>query len=146
MEIIIKTFNELTTKELYEILKIRAEVFIVEQDCPYQDMDDKDFSAYHIILKEENKIKGYTRVLPRNVSFPEVSFGRVLTLERKKGYGAILVEEAIKVAKEKFNADKIKIGAQAHAKEFYKKFGFVEASEEYILDYIYHLDMVLNLK
>ena len=146
MEIIIKKFDQLSTKELYEILKVRADVFIVEQNCPYQDMDDKDFKAYHIYIKEDGEIKAYTRVLPQNVSFKEASFGRVLTLERKKGYGEILVKEAIKVAREKFGADKIKIGAQAHAKNFYKKYGFVEDSEEYILDYIYHLDMVLDLK
>lgn len=146
MEIVIKKFDQLTTKELYEILKVRADVFIVEQNCPYQDMDDKDFKAYHIYIKEDGEIKAYTRVLPQNVSFKEASFGRVLTLERKKGYGEILVKEAIKVAREKFGADKIKIGAQAHAKNFYKKYGFVEDSEEYILDYIYHLDMVLDLK
>lgn len=146
MEIVIKKFDQLTPKELYEILKVRADVFIVEQNCPYQDMDDKDFKAYHIYLKEDGKIKAYTRVLPQNVSFKEASFGRVLTLERKKGYGEILVKEAIKVAKEKFGADRLKIGAQAHAKNFYIKYGFVEDSEEYILDYIYHLDMVLDLK
>lgn len=146
MKITVKHFNELTNGELYEILRARAEVFVVEQNCPYQDLDGKDFSAYHVFLSEEGKIKAYVRVLDRGVSFDEVSIGRVITTERKKGYGAAIMKEGIRVAKEKFGADKIRIGAQVQAEGFYEKLGFKSVSgSEFLEDDIPHIEMILNL-
>ena len=145
MEIIIKKFNELTLNELYELLKIRASVFVVEQKCPFQEIDDKDNKAYHIYIKDKDKIKAYLRVLDRGVYFDEVALSRVLTTERNKGYSNIIIKEGIKVAKEKFDADKIKVEAQSYTKELYEKFGFKQMSEEYLLDNIPHIEMLLTL-
>lgn len=144
MEIIIKKFNELTLDELYEILKIRVSIFVVEQHCPYNEIDDKDKNAYHIYIKDNNQIKAYLRVLDKEVSFPEVSIGRVLTTERNKGYSNIIIKKGIEVAKEKFNADKIKIEAQVYAKKIYEKHGFKQISEEFLEDGIPHIIMILE--
>lgn len=144
MEIIIKKFNELSLDELYEILKIRVSVFVVEQTCPYQEIDNKDKQAYHIYIKENNQIKAYLRVLDKGVSFPEASIGRVLTTERNKGYSNIIIKEGIKVAKEKYKADKIQIAAQVYAKKLYEKFGFKQISDEFLEDGIPHIIMLLE--
>lgn len=144
MEIIIKNFNELSLEELYEILKIRVSVFVVEQKCPYQEIDDKDKQAFHIYIKENNQIKAYLRVLDKGVSFQEVSIGRVLTTERNKGYSNILIKEGIKVAKEKYHANKIKIEAQLYAKKVYEKHGFKQVSNEFLEDGIPHIIMLLE--
>ena len=146
MEIIIKKFNELSLEELYEILKIRVSIFVVEQKCPYQEIDDKDKQAYHIYIKENNQIKAYLRVLDKGVSFKEVSLGRVLTTERNKGYSNIIIKEGINVAKEKFHADKIKIEAQSYTKRLYEKYGFKQISDEFLEDDIPHIIMLLENK
>ena len=124
MEIYIKRFEELSSEELYEIIKIRVAIFCLEQNCLYQDLDDKDKKAYHVYIKENDKIKAYLRVLDKGISFDEISIGRVLTTERGVGFGNIILKEGIRVAKEKINADKIKIEAQSYAKGYYEKFGF----------------------
>lgn len=145
MELTVKHFNELTNKELYAIIKARVAVFVVEQNCPYQDLDGKDLDAYHVFLSENGEVKAYVRVLQRGVSFGEVSIGRVITTERKKGYGERVMREGIRVAKEKFGADKIRIGAQIQASGFYEKLGFkrIEGSE-YLEDGIPHIQMLLT--
>lgn len=145
MELVVKRFDELFIDELYEILKVRSEVFVVEQNCVYQDIDDKDKYSYHIYLKEDGKIKAYLRLIDKGKSFEEVSIGRVLTLDRGKGYANIILEEAIKIAKEKMNADKIKIEAQTYAKKMYEKFGFKQVSDEFLEDGIEHIQMLLEL-
>ena len=114
METVIKKFNELSLDELYEILKLRAEVFIVEQNCAYQDVDDVDKEAYHVYLKDEGKIVGYLRVIDKGNRLDEVSLGRVISLKRRQGIGTALMRTGIEVAKEKFGAKIIKIGAQAY--------------------------------
>ena len=146
MEIIIKKFNELSLDELYEILKIRVSVFVVEQKCPYQEIDDKDKQSYHIYIKDNNQIKAYLRVLDKGVSFNEASIGRVLTTERNKGYSNILIKEGIKVAKEKYHANKIKIEAQSYTKRIYEKHGFKQISDEFLEDGIPHIIMLLENK
>ena len=118
METVIKRFDELTLDELYEILRARAEVFIVEQDCVYQDLDDVDKEAYHVYLREEGKIVAYLRVIDKGKRLDEVSLGRVITLKRRCGLGTKVMKIGIEIAKEKFGAKKIKIGAQAWAKPF----------------------------
>lgn len=144
MECSIKHFEELTTLELYEILQVRSAVFVVEQNCIYQDLDDKDQKAYHVFLHENGKIQAYLRVLAAGVSFEEASVGRVITVQRGKGLGKQLLLEGIKVAKEKFNADKIRIGAQSYAKGFYEQVGFKQVSEEFLEDGIWHMEMLLE--
>ncbi|MGG7213188.1 GNAT family N-acetyltransferase [Clostridium nigeriense] len=144
MELFIKRFDELSTEELYEILKIRVNVFVVEQECAYQEIDEKDKKAYHIYLKDKNEIKAYLRVLDKGISYEEVSIGRVLTTERGIGLGNKIIEAGIKVAKENMNADKIKIEAQSYAKKFYEKFGFNQISDEFLEDGIPHIEMILE--
>ena len=145
MELVVKRFEELTTLELYEILKVRAEVFVVEQNCVYQDLDEKDKQAYHVYLKNEEGIQAYLRVLDAGVSFPEVGIGRVMTLKRRCGLGTQVLKEGIRVAKEKMNADTIKLEAQVYARSLYEKEGFVQTSEEFLEDGIPHIEMTLNM-
>ena len=142
METVIKKFNELSLDELYEILKLRAKVFIVEQNCAYQDVDDVDKEAYHVYLKDEGKIVGYLRVIDKGNRLDEVSLGRVISLKRRQGIGTALMRTGIEVAKEKFGAKIIKIGAQAYAKPFYEGCGFKQISGEYLEDGIPHIYML----
>ena len=144
METVIKHFNELTIDELYEILKARAEVFIVEQNCAYQDLDDLDKEAYHVYLREGGKIVAYLRVIDKDKRLDEVSLGRVITLKRRCGYGTKVMEAGIKAAREKFGAKKIKIGAQVQAKPFYEQVGFRQISGEYMEEGIPHVYMILE--
>jgi len=143
MQIIIKKYNELTTDELYEILKLRIAVFVVEQNCPYQDIDDKDKAAVHIYMKDENGINAYLRVLPQGVSYAEASIGRVISVRRRKGLATTLMKEGISVAKEYFGADSIRIEAQVYARKLYENLGFVQVSEEFLEDGIPHIEMLL---
>lgn len=145
MELVVKKYNELTLDELYEIIQARISVFVIEQNCPYQDLDNKDKNAYHVILRDNNVIKGYLRVLDKGVTFEEESLGRVITTERGKGYSIIILKEGIKVAKEKYGAKKIRISAQLYAKGVYEKVGFKQVSGEYLEDGIPHIQMLLEL-
>lgn len=145
MDLVIKQFEELSTDELYEILKARVAVFVVEQNCAYQEIDNKDRYSYHIFLKDDTGVKAYLRVIDKGVSFEEVSIGRVLTLKRGCGLGSKILAEGIKAAKERMNADRIKIEAQTYAKGFYAKAGFKQVSEEFLEDGIPHIQMVLEL-
>jgi ElaA protein len=107
MDLIIKRFEELSAEELYEILQVRVAVFVVEQNCVYQEADGKDRRAYHIFLKDDEGIQAYLRVVDRGISFEEVSIGRVLTLKRRCGLGNRILSEGIKVARERMNAEAI---------------------------------------
>ena len=142
METIVKQFEELTPEELYEILKLRAEVFIVEQNCVYLDMDDKDKGALHVFLRDDNGLEAYLRVLDKGVNFEEVSIGRVISKKREQGFGKIVMEAGMKAAVDIFGADRIKIMAQSYAEGFYQKVGFVTVSEEFMYDDIPHVYMV----
>ena len=138
---IIQIFEELTTRELYEILKIRAAVFVVEQECPYQDLDDIDFRATHITLWYENQIVAYSRVYKsKNTDLWHI--GRVMTTQRNKNFGLCIMQEAIKVAKG-LGAKVIEIEAQSYAIGFYEKVGFQVCSDEFLLDGILHKRMRL---
>ena len=145
MKLVVKHYNELTLNELYEILKARIDVFVVEQNCPYSDLDNFDQDSYHVMLYDNNELKAYLRVIDKNKRYNEVSIGRVITLSRGRGYGLILLKEGIKVAKEKYFADKIVIGAQVYAKGFYEKAGFKEYGDIYDEDSIPHIHMSLKL-
>ncbi len=136
-----KLFRELTVDELYELLRVRAEVFVVEQDCVYQDMDGDDQVSVHLWLTDGGKVVALCRVCPAGTHMEEVSIGRVITTERGKGYGKRIMLEGIKVAQEHFNAKRIDIEAQEYARGFYEQVGFRQSSEPFILDGIPHIRM-----
>ncbi len=142
MNFIVKKFDELTVYELYEIMKLRVDVFVVEQNCPYRELDDFDFSAYHVLGIEQGKLIAYLRVLPCNTKFKEVSLGRVISAVRRKGNGSLLMQKGLAVAQDKFDAKVIRIEAQSYASEFYQKSGFVQVSEGYLEDGIEHIQML----
>ena len=144
MKLSVKRYDELTLDELYDILKLRAAVFIVEQNCPYQDIDDKDKQAYHVFLSDETGLQAYLRVLDKGVSFDAVSIGRVIAVKRRCGLGTQLVKEGIRVAREQMQADRIIIEAQTYAKQLYEKLGFLPVSEEFLEDGIPHIRMRLT--
>ena len=139
---IIKKFEQLTVEELHEIYKLRIAVFVVEQNCPYQDLDEIDKKAYHVYMQENGKMVAYLRVIDKGERLDEVSVGRVISLKRRCGLGSALMQEGIRVAKEKFDAKKIKVGAQVYAKPFYEQAGFRQISEEYLEDGIPHIYMI----
>lgn len=145
MELIVKHFSQLSAEELFEIYKLRVSVFIVEQRCPYQDVDDADRTAYHLWLRDENGIAAYARLLPPGVTFPTAAIGRVIAVRRRCGLGTRIVDAAINTAREKLSADVITIEAQVYARSLYEKAGFVQTSEEFLEDGIPHVQMQLRL-
>ena len=140
----IKRFEELTTTELYEILRVRAEVFVVEQICVYQDLDLKDKKAYHLFFEDNGEIVAYLRILDKNVSYPEISIGRVLVTEMNRGKGLAreMMQRAIAFVKEELNETQIRISAQLYLKQFYESLGFSVTSDIYLEDDIEHIEMV----
>lgn len=147
MEFLAKSFEELTTIELYDILQLRSEVFVVEQKCIYQDIDGKDQKALHILGIKESVLVAYTRLFKPNDYFEEASIGRVLVQasERKYGYGHDLIKFSIKTVEEKFATNSIKIGAQTYLKKFYESHDFKQVGKEYIEDGIPHIYMLTVL-
>lgn len=145
MELIVKHFSELSAEELFEIYKLRVSVFIVEQECPYQDIDDADKLAYHVWLRDEDGIEAYARVLPAGAAFPTAAFGRVIAVKRRCGLGTKIVAAAIETARDNLGADKITIEAQSYARGLYEKEGFKQTSEEFLEDGIPHIQMQLEL-
>ena len=143
ISIFVKSFEELSKLELYKILRLRAEVFIVEQDCVYQDVDDKDQKALHVILKKSEEIIGYTRLFWPGDYFKEASIGRVVISkkERHNNYGSELMKASILAISEKMKEKKIKISAQTYLKNFYNNLGFLESGKEYLEDGIPHIVM-----
>lgn len=142
MNLIVKKFNELTTTELYEILKARAEIFIMEQNINYQDMDNIDYNSLHCFYMEDNKVTAYLRAfyIEDNI----VKIGRVLTLNHGNGLGKKLLEESLPVIKERMNCKKISMHAQKHAVGFYEKFGFKVTSKDFIEEGVIHTTMELD--
>lgn len=142
-----KPFSELTTVELYEILYLRQEVFIVEQNCPYQDCDGKDFKSLHLMgFSENNELLAYCRIVAPGVSYEEVSIGRVITKPayRKYGFGKQLIAQAIKIIEKHYGNVEIRIGAQSYLLNFYAAFGF-ETLEPYMEDGIPHHIMLRSI-
>ena len=137
----IKRFDELSTAELYEILKLRNAVFIVEQNCAYQDIDGLDETAYHMWLEDENGIAAYVRLLPPGVRFEDSVIGRVIAVRRRSGVGSQIMRMAQSAVREVFGADSVTIEAQVYAREFYEKLGFVQQSDEFDEDGIPHILM-----
>ena len=141
-----KSFLELTVDELYELLRVRSEVFVVEQNCVYQDMDDDDQKSIHLWLTIADKVVALARVCPAYTHMKEISIGRVITTERDKGYGKQIMLHAIEAAKEYFNAKQIDIEAQEYAKGFYGSVGFKQSSVPFMLDGIPHIKMTLMIE
>lgn len=141
-----KAFNELNNYELYEILKLRAKVFVVEQNCVFQDMDDKDQKSLHILGFEDDVLVAYSRLVPSGVSYKEAAIGRVVTdpVYRRNGAGKELMQVSIDKLNEEFGKQPIRIGAQCYLKAFYESFGFIVCSEEYLEDGIPHIEMILQ--
>ncbi len=144
IEINTKKFSELTLNELYEILQLRSEVFVVEQNCVYQDIDFKDQKALHVIGQKNDKIIAYTRIFKPGDYFKDASIGRVVVAknERKFGYGHIIMDYSIKAINSFFNENIIKISAQKYLKEFYESHNFIQVGKEYLEDDIPHIAMV----
>ena len=136
-----KSFQELTVDELYELLRVRSEVFVVEQNCVYQDMDGDDLQSIHLWLTMAGKVVALARVCPAGTHMKEISIGRVITTERGKGYGKQIMLYAIDVAREYFGAKLIDIEAQEYAKGFYESVGFQQSSDTFMLDDIPHIKM-----
>ena len=141
-----KIFKELTTDELYELLRVRSEVFVVEQNCVYQDLDGDDQPSVHLWLTVEHKVVALARVCPAGTHLKEISIGRVITTERGKGYGKQIMLHAIDAAVEHFGATIIDIEAQEYAKGFYERVGFRQSSDTFILDGIPHIKMTWEKK
>ena len=139
-----KSFKELTVDELYELLRVRSEVFVVEQDCVYQDMDNDDQKSIHLWLTVADKVVALARVCPAGTHMKGISIGRVITSERGKGYGKLIMLYAIDTAKEHFDAKQIDIEAQEYAKGFYESVGFRQSSDTFMLDGIPHIKMTLT--
>ncbi len=144
MEFKIKKFEELEVDELYDILRIRNEVFIVEQNCIYQDCDEKDLRAYHLYGVEDNKVIVYLRILEKGVSFDEISIGRVLVDKKYRGKGLAreILLKAIDFTHNKLNEKEIRISAQEYLVSFYKSLGFATISDMYLEDGIPHIEMI----
>ena len=144
----IYNWSQITTDILYSILALRSEVFVVEQDCVYQDIDDKDKLAIHVFGFVEGKIIAYSRLFNKKEYFKETSFGRAVVelTKRGKGIGDMLVEKSLLTIKEKYKEQKVKISAQAHLVNFYKKHGFKTTGKEYLEDGIPHIAMLANIR
>lgn len=141
-----KKFEELTPAELYAILKLRSEVFVVEQNCVYLDADGKDAGSYHFCGWLNNELLvAYTRLMPPGSSYKDASIGRVVTAaaHRKEGYGKILMQRSIKKCFDLFDTPSITIGAQQYLTQFYQDLGFKQVGEPYLEDGIPHIKMTL---
>lgn len=141
MKFIAKTFDELTTTELYEILKARTEIFLMEQKIVCQDMDDIDYQSLHCFLQEGDLVMGYLRAFYPEDAPDSVRIGRVLTRQHGKGVGRLLMEESLGVIKERMPCKKWDIHAQTHAAGFYEKFGFRVISDIFLEEDVPHVEM-----
>ena len=146
MEIIVKTFDELSTYELHNILQLRSEVFVVEQECVYQDVDGKDYKGLHVFAKKSGRIAAYARCFAPGDYFEEASIGRVVVPkeERKYGYGHDIIKASIEAIKVHYNTSEIRLSAQTYLVRFYESHGFYKDGEEYLEDGIPHINMVLR--
>ena len=142
----IKTYDQLSKDELYDLLQLRAEVFVVEQDCPYQDVDGKDKKAVHVLGYKEGKLVAYTRIFKQGNYFKNASIGRVVVSkdQRQFGYGYDLMNASIQAVEKLFRTNTIEISAQTYLKKFYNNLDFVEVGDGYLEDDIPHIKMVKN--
>lgn len=141
---LLRRFDELTPYQLYAILQLRNEVFVVEQNCVFQDADDKDQDSYHLMGFLDNKLVAYTRLVPAGVAYKQASIGRVVTSPsvRRSGAGKLLMQQSINSLYTLFGKVPIKIGAQLYLQHFYESFGFTRISDIYLEDGIEHIYML----
>ena len=146
LNILVKYFDGLTLKELYDLLQLRSEVFVVEQDCVYQDLDGKDQKAIHVLGYEKDKLVAYTRIFKPGDYFEYASIGRVVVSKNKRQlkYGIDIMKASTEVIDFKLKTKTIKISAQSYLRKFYESFGFKKVGEEYLEDGIPHIAMVKN--
>jgi len=147
MQWILKKFHNLTVDEFHDILQLRINIFIVEQNCPYPELDDKDKIAFHLFgINKENKIIAYTRIFKPGDYYKEAAFGRVVVHQdyRNQKIGFQLVEQTIIEIHKLFGNTNIKIGAQTYLNNFYQSFGFYQVGDDYIEDGIPHIHMLIN--
>ena len=139
----LKKFDELTPHELYAILQLRNAVFVVEQNCVFQDADNKDQLSHHLMGWSGEELIAYSRIIPAGIAYEFVSIGRVVTSteKRRNGTGKMLMNEALNATINLFGNVPIKLGAQLYLKNFYESFGFVQSSDIYIEDGIPHIEM-----
>jgi ElaA protein len=144
MKWISKSFDNLTTSELYQVLRLRAEIFVVEQDCVYQDVDNKDQDSYHICGYDDGLLAAYARVVKPGISYAEISIGRVVVSEKRRGIklGDDLMKETISFIDSKLGVQPIRISAQSHLNKFYSNLGFVATGKKYLEDGIPHIEML----
>jgi len=141
---LLKKFDELTPLELYNVLRLRSEVFVVEQNCVFLDMDNKDQQSYHLMGSHDNELVAYVRLLPPGLAYDEISIGRVVSSPQYRGSGAgkLLMQKAITTAAELFGKQPIRIGAQLYLKNFYSSLGFEPQGDIYLEDGIQHIIML----
>jgi len=146
MEFVLRSYKELSVDELYEALKLRCAIFVIEQNCNYQDMDDKDQDSYHLLGYEGQQLVAYARILPKGLSYKEASIGRVVVDKnfRRKNSGKALMTEAITQTKKLFSTNEIVISAQCYLEKFYGDLGFKIEGESYLEDDIPHIKMRLK--
>ncbi|ALT68753.1 acetyltransferase GNAT family [Methanobrevibacter millerae] len=144
MEWKLKKFDDLTSDELYGILKLRSEVFVVEQDCVYQDLDDKDQLSYHLFLENDGETVAVSRFIPENVSYEEMSIGRVVVKENFRGQGLskIMMKKAIDFIVDDLGKSEIRLSGQAYLVDFYENLGFKKVSDVYMEDNIEHFEFL----
>jgi ElaA protein len=139
-----KFFTELSPQELYAIIRLRNEVFVVEQNCVFQDADNKDQTSYHFMGWDNDVLAAYTRILPPGLAYEQASIGRVITAptHRGTGIGKILMEKSIELTHQLYGIRDISIGAQVYLKKFYESLGFNQSSDIYLEDGIEHIEMI----
>ena len=145
MELHVKRFDELSAAELYAILKLRMEVFMLEQRCLYPELDGLDRDALHVWLSDADSVAAYLRILDRGVLGDHVTIGRVIAVRRRRGLGTAVMREGIRAARERFGGGPVYVEAQTYAQPFYESVGFVRVSDVYIYDGQPHIKMELTL-
>lgn len=144
MEWILKKFNQLSLDELYGIIQLRLEVFVVEQNCVYQDLDNKDQVAYHLFLRDDDEIVAVLRILPENVSYDEMAIGRVIVKKSHRGQqiAKTMMKKAMDFILHDLGKTKIRLSGQAYLTDFYNGLGFKKVSNEYLEDGIKHYEFL----
>lgn len=144
----VKKFEELQLQELYQLLALRAEVFVVEQNCVYQDVDGKDPKALHVLGKHLNRVVAYTRIFRPGDYFPQASIGRVVVSPSMRGHqlGYVLMQKSIAAVEEHFNETTLHLSAQCYLQKFYENLGFSTVGERYLEDGIPHIGMTRTVQ
>lgn len=146
MEIAIKHYQELTKDEFHDLIQLRIGVFVIEQNCPYQEVDGLDKDAYHLIVTDKDKMVGTLRMLKPGVVYPELAIGRVMSHEdyRDRKMGHLMMEKAMVFIKEELKLSTVRLSAQSHLTSFYEKYGFNSTGKEYLEDGIPHTEMLFS--